>query len=1190
MEVKPLIEKVRNTKSESKDIARIREQGSQQWLDGANSITYKHVIGDAEAASRYPLWVLVFWERVHEIRKIRSIWSPVQKWVQERAQVRKSPEVRAEAKKTLGYLAEIPWNRGKRGLSDHSPMHTMYRFLRKTWLSSTDVDDILELLRDQIAGDQKLLEKYIVEGVNLADKIQQVFSQAPASSQDYEQSANTRWISAVGSDVFELKQTLLTVVHLGTYSGEKHWVGIEVDGEADMLRYGDSLGHEAPTALTDAFRWWASQHGLSDLKIGSFEKISKQTDGDSCGFFACDTVFRAAFPDAVPLEQSDFPVPQLEMFNHLVARSLDGIADERASTFIEAEDICSSDGSDDGTEDLPPQPRSFSKLAQSAPAFTFECQSPSKPQTVMEDDVSELRSSMSGISLKRERGNPDALTPAPSPSKKRVQISHPTPRDPPLPINLPTAHSNEQPVQSTSALADVFQSGKAGMSKPAGTQSKVAAKTKRVTNLSDDEGPQPSVRSFFKRITREEKDRKTALANEKFRSTRESKSAEIAEANFLAKKDKRERNRLSQAKSRANKKALAIASGIETGKKRKAAVLRDYDDDSDINDLAEVSRPARKLSRKSHADAGSSKPKRGRKPKHTGPPEDAKRVNWQHPLIWPQLVLARKRAGSWSPIDIWRQAQLLNKALFKRLAPQTIGTWIESSRGISHWSESCLARVAKGNAPGGQSTRSGILDSYPVLIGAIRDQINDLRDRGAPLTLVSIRAVMVALIEKHQPNLFSCVAPDNSSFKCSDSFVRKFLRNFMGFSQQRATRAAQKIPENVDRILEIANLREALLVRDYNIPAALRVNSDQTQIVYQQGTKTTWSKRGAKQVNTVGMEEKRAFTLFPSIAADGTLLPMQAIFSGKTTASCPHKNAPRYDEASKLGFRFEPSGNGTYWSTHTTMHSFVDNILAPHFEDTKARLKLPETQYSLWKIDCWSVHRSDEFLTWMKASHPRILICFVPGGCTGLFQPLDVGVQRVMKHAMKLSAHEDVVAEASSLLRSGALVGKLYTTVTTLRDRCVGWIIDAFHACNDRELVQKAFEMCRAGDFNSSHASLTSPKMLEILRELPRTDPEASVQITSTEKRKKKTKAKAAPESDLEEKMEYEDEEEEEDFPDEEEPDTGHGQSPDESDVPLAVVRNVVLNPHENLPEGYDLDDEGRHHQDGCSRGGEFWN
>ncbi|KAJ3709594.1 hypothetical protein DFJ43DRAFT_963818, partial [Lentinula guzmanii] len=198
------------------------------------------------------------------------------------------------------------------------------------------------------------------------------------------------------------------------------------------------------------------------------------------------------------------------------------------------------------------------------------------------------------------------------------------------------------------------------------------------------------------------------------------------------------------------------------------------------------------------------------------------------------------------------------------------------------------------------------------------------------------------------------------------------------------TRAAQKLPENVEEILTESALREAYCIHNYNIPAALRVNTDQTQTVYQQGTNMTWNQKGDCQVPAVGIDEKRAFTLVPSISASSKLLPFQAIYHGATSASCPSRASPFYDEAERLGFQLKPSKTNTYWSTMDTMKALVDEIIAPYFERKKLDLNIedPEHQYSIWKIDCWSVHKSEEFMAWMKLTYPRIIIVFVPGNCT----------------------------------------------------------------------------------------------------------------------------------------------------------------------------------------------------------------
>lgn len=254
---------------------------------------------------------------------------------------------------------------------------------------------------------------------------------------------------------------------------------------------------------------------------------------------------------------------------------------------------------------------------------------------------------------------------------------------------------------------------------------------------------------------------------------------------------------------------------------------------------------------------------------------------------------------------------------------------------------------------------------------------------------------MIAVFTQHAPELFDVDLGNGTRFRCSDAWVRKYIHEQLGWSLRACTCAAQKLPDNYEEILLEAYLREAWIIRNHHISAELR-------------------------------------------------------------------EADRYEEAQKLGFLLEPSCTDTYWSTIETMKSLVNNVIAPYFDSKKAELgiRTPKDQSSIWKIDCWSIHKSKEFLAWMKATHPNIIVIFVPGNCTCVFQPLDVGIQRVLKLSIKHSAQRDAVTEvihqmdeANKLDEAGPI--KLDTSVVTLRNRSLCWIVQAFHDINKPELVKK---------------------------------------------------------------------------------------------------------------------------------------
>ena len=103
----------------------------------------------------------------------------------------------------------------------------------------------------------------------------------------------------------------------------------------------------------------------------------------------------------------------------------------------------------------------------------------------------------------------------------------------------------------------------------------------------------------------------------------------------------------------------------------------------------------------------------------------------------------------------------------------------------------------------------------------------------------------------------------------------------------------------------------------------------------------------------------------------------------------------------------------------------------------------------------WSVHRSEEFRGWMKTNHPNIILDFVPGGCTSVHQPCDVGIQRPLKLSIRRSYHEDIVAEFVSQLNYGSAILKIDDSIGLLRDRSVGWMWNAFLVLKNKELVKK---------------------------------------------------------------------------------------------------------------------------------------
>jgi hypothetical protein len=64
----------------------------------------------------------------------------------------------------------------------------------------------------------------------------------------------------------------------------------------------------------------------------------------------------------------------------------------------------------------------------------------------------------------------------------------------------------------------------------------------------------------------------------------------------------------------------------------------------------------------------------------------------------------------------------------------------------------------------------------------------------------------------------------------------------------------------------------------HSVPDCLVVNSDKTRVHLKPFSERTYEVKGAKQVLSLGKEDKCQFTVLGNTTADGVLLPLQVVF------------------------------------------------------------------------------------------------------------------------------------------------------------------------------------------------------------------------------------------------------------------------------------------------------------------------
>jgi hypothetical protein len=92
----------------------------------------------------------------------------------------------------------------------------------------------------------------------------------------------------------------------------------------------------------------------------------------------------------------------------------------------------------------------------------------------------------------------------------------------------------------------------------------------------------------------------------------------------------------------------------------------------------------------------------------------------------------------------------------------------------------------------------------------------------------------------------------------------------------------------------------------------------------------------------------------------------------------------------------------SHWSTLETSKRFFHKILLPYLHSQIEQLGLLEHHKMVWLLNCWFVHKSKEFLNYMKKDHPNIMVIFILVNCISELQLADVILQWPLKHAYKV--------------------------------------------------------------------------------------------------------------------------------------------------------------------------------------------
>lgn len=194
---------------------------------------------------------------------------------------------------------------------------------------------------------------------------------------------------------------------------------------------------------------------------------------------------------------------------------------------------------------------------------------------------------------------------------------------------------------------------------------------------------------------------------------------------------------------------------------------------------------------------------------------------------------------------------------------------------------------------------------------------------------------------------------------------------------------ARKFMETTTPLLQQPNRHQAFII-----------NMDQTPYNPKDTEKKTLNERGVKTVNLKTMKTSLdRITCMLTVCADGTKLPPLLVFKAKPGGAV-EREFTKNDFPKDCHYLVQENA----WTDERVMLHWVDHVLAPYVK------KAPKGIVPYLLLDKYTCHTQGTVTRKIEALGVEWDI--IPGGCTGLVQPIDVGIGKPFKNRMRYCCEE----------------------------------------------------------------------------------------------------------------------------------------------------------------------------------------
>ena len=215
------------------------------------------------------------------------------------------------------------------------------------------------------------------------------------------------------------------------------------------------------------------------------------------------------------------------------------------------------------------------------------------------------------------------------------------------------------------------------------------------------------------------------------------------------------------------------------------------------------------------------------------------------------------------------------------------------------------------------------------------------------------------------------------------AIIRRFLSSknmVIRSSTHEAQRAPQEMEDEardfVERVRPLLSCRN----RDKNFI----LNMDQTPVFFSMTPNTTLTERGSRTVNVrKSSGSTQRLTVAVAVTAAGKFLKPLIVFKGKPGGRIEKKELPTFSDRCFYGVQEKA------WMSEVLCLRWVEDVLKPWAEQA------PEHVVPFLLLDSYKCHLMTSMVDAIQAL--GVEVEHVPGGCTGLTQTVDLGINKLLK-------------------------------------------------------------------------------------------------------------------------------------------------------------------------------------------------